>query len=79
MTAEEETQFFSAVEEWIERGWLVKHAADTHGRPICVLSLIAVSQPHKTSTPVRPVLDYRHLYKLLVSHPGTKLPVYARA
>ncbi|XP_065195653.1 uncharacterized protein LOC135827058 [Sycon ciliatum] len=77
ITAAEETQFCSAVDEWIERGWLVKHDAETHGRPACVLPLMAVSQPHKTSTPVRPVLDYRHLNKLLVSHPGTKSPVCA--
>ena len=79
ITAEEETQFCSAADEWIERGWLVKHTADTHGRTACVLLLIVVSQPHKKYTPVRPLLDYRHLNKLSVSHPGTKSPVCAES
>ena len=57
----------------------MKHATDIHGCPACVLLLIAVSQPHKTSTPARPVLDYGHLNKLSVSQPGTKSPVCAES
>ena len=55
----------------------MKHDDDTHGRPACGLPLMAVSQPHKTSTPVRSVLDYCHLNKVFVPHPGTKSPVCA--
>ena len=40
------------------------------GDALCVLPLIAVSQTHKSSTPVRPCLDYRQLNEHLVSHPG---------
>ena len=57
----------------------MEHATDTHGRPACVLLLIAVSQPNKTSMSVHPVLDDRHLHKLSASHPGTKSPVCAES
>ena len=44
-----------------------------------LLSLIAVEQLHKPSTPVRPVLDYRWLNKLIHSNPneGLETPVSA--
>ena len=34
-----------------------------------------MSQPHKSSTPVRPVLDYRALNELIKCNPGTESPV----
>ena len=71
----EEKHFCSEVESWIANGWLIKHDPSVHGEPSAVLLLLAVSQPHKSSTPVRPVLDYCALNELIKCNPGTELPV----
>ena len=75
LSAEEEKHFCSEVESWIANGWLIKHDPSAHGEPAAVLPLLAVSQPHKSSTPVRPVLDYRALNELIKCNPGTESPV----
>ena len=72
---EEEKHFCSEVESWIAKGWLIKHDQSVHGEPAAVLPLLAVSQPHTLSTPVRPVLDYRALNELIKYNPGTESPV----
>ena len=75
LTPDQEEMYLAAVDEWIANGWLVPHDPDVHGQPACVLPLIPKTQEHKLSTPVRPVLDYRELNKLLVSRPGRQAPV----
>ena len=75
LTAEQEQQFSDEVDGWIERGWLVPHDESLHGKPACVLPLLAQVQEHKATTPVRPCLDYRKLNECLVSKPGLEVPV----
>ena len=70
LTDQEESLFENEVQTWLENEWLVPYDAESFGDALCVLPLIAVSQPHKSSTPVRPCLDYRQLNEHLVSHPG---------
>ena len=53
---------------------MVEHDALKHGEPKCVPSLIAQMQERKTSTSVRPCLDYRLLNECIVSHPGLDAP-----
>ena len=74
LSAKEEKHFCSEVESWIANGWLIKHDPSVHGEPAAVLPLLAVSQPHKSSTLVRPVLDYRALKALIKYNPGTESP-----
>ena len=57
--------FCSEAESWIASGWLIKHDMSVHGEPAAVLQLLAVLQPHRSSTPVRSVLDYRALNELI--------------
>ena len=75
LTPDQETKFQSAVNEWIDREWLVEHDPAVHGEPACILPLMAVMQEHKPTTPVRPVLDYRRLNDVIVSNPGVESPV----
>ena len=75
LTAEQEQKFQAAVTEWIDNEWLVEHDPAVHGEPACVLPLMTVTQEHKATTPVRPVLDYRCLNDLIVSNPGVQSPV----
>lgn len=70
LTPDQEVKFQDEVNGWIEKGWLVPHNETLHGKPSCVLPLMAQVQEHKSSMTVRPVLDYRPLNKLLVSQPG---------
>ena len=74
LTATEEELFGLEVQTWIDSGWLVPHDDVEHGEPACVLPLLAVVQPHKPTTPVRPCLDYRMLNKLIESSPGLDAP-----
>ena len=74
LTAEQE-KFQAAVTDWIDNEWLVEHDPAVRGGPACVLPLMAATQEHKPTTPVRPVLDYRCLNDLIVSNPGMKSPV----
>ena len=74
MSPEQEALFESEVTSWIENGWLVPHDPVKHGEPAAVLPLMAVAQEHKPTTPVRPVLDYRELNKLIKSFPGADAP-----
>ena len=73
----EEAQFSDEIQRWINDGWLVPHDESVHGAPACVLPWLAVSQPHKSSTPVRPCLDYRRLNDAIVSSPGLDAPACA--
>eukprot|EP00117_Sycon_ciliatum_P045998 scpid93880/ scgid32998/ len=75
LTAEQEQLFTQEVDSWIERGWLVPHDEQLHGKPACVLPPLAQVQEHKESTPVRPCLDYRKLNECLISKPGVEVPV----
>eukprot|EP00117_Sycon_ciliatum_P011312 scpid18689/ scgid1770/ Gag-Pol polyprotein; Matrix protein p10; p20; Capsid protein p25; Nucleocapsid protein p14; Protease p15; Reverse transcriptase/ribonuclease H p90; Integrase p46 len=79
LSPQQEEKFTAAVDEWVANGWLIEHNPEVHGKPACVLPLMAVEQEHKLSTPVRPVLDYRHLNRQLVSHPGNDSPVCAES
>ena len=74
LSPEQEAQFRSEVDGWISRGWLVEHDSSCHEEPVSVLPLLAKVQSHKSSTPVRPCLDYRALNKCIVSHPGGEAP-----
>ena len=74
LSPEEETQFHAELQTWITNGWLVPHDPDVHGEPGAVLPLIAVSQQHKATTPVRPCLDYLNLNWRLRSNPGVEAP-----
>eukprot|EP00117_Sycon_ciliatum_P022483 scpid27783/ scgid19383/ len=75
LTPEQEVKFNDEVESWIANGWLVEHSSEIHGEPAAVLPIMAVEEEHKESTPIRPVLDYRQLNKLIVSHPGNDAAV----
>ncbi|XP_065177095.1 uncharacterized protein LOC135806835 [Sycon ciliatum] len=77
LTDEEERKFGAEIQGWIDAGWMVPHDEAVHGAPECVLPLLAVSQPHKASTPVRPCLDYRLLNERLISSPGLDAPACA--
>ena len=76
LSAEEEKHFCSEVESWIANGWLIKHDPSVHGEPAAVLPLLALSQPHKSSMSMCPVLDYRALNELIKCNTGTESPVY---
>ena len=75
LTAEQEELFCQEVESWIKNQWLVEHDPAVHGEPGGVLPLLARTQEHKSSTPVRPCLDYRPLNSLILSQPGADAPV----
>ena len=75
LTEEQEQLFRTEVDAWIDRGWMLPYSKEIHGEPACVLPLLAQVQEHKSSTPVRPCLDYRELNKLLLSQPGRDAPV----
>ena len=75
LSTEEEKHFCSEDESWIANGWLIKHDPSVHGEQAAVLLLLAVLHPHKSSTPVRPVLDYRALNELIKCKPETESPV----
>ncbi|XP_065189613.1 uncharacterized protein LOC135820225 [Sycon ciliatum] len=77
LSAEQETQFCDEVDSWVEKGWLVEHDEATHGSPTAVIPLLAKSQAHKSTTPVRPCLDYRGLNNLIKSNPGMDAPACA--
>ena len=79
LSPQQEDWFTAVVDEWVANGWLIEHNPEVHGKPACVLPLMAVEQEHKLSTPVRPVLDYRHLNRQLVSHPGNDSSVCAES
>ena len=66
--------FSEQVESWISSGWLVEHEVSVHGGPCCVLPLLAKVQVHKSTTPVRPCLDYRQLNKRSISQPEAEAP-----
>eukprot|EP00117_Sycon_ciliatum_P045923 scpid44614/ scgid2187/ len=74
LSVSEEEQFASEMKLWVDNGWLVKYDSEAFGEPVAVLPILAVSQQHKASTPVRPCLDYRALNACLVSHPGVTAP-----
>ena len=46
-----------------------------HGKPRCVLPLLAQPQEHKPTMSVRPCLDYWRLSKCMKSAPGADAPV----
>ena len=69
LTDQEESLFESEVQTWLENEWLVPYDTESFGDVLCVLPLIAVSQPHKSSTPMRPCLDYHQLNEHLVVAP----------
>ena len=75
LTEHQEQLFRDEVQLWIAKGFLIKHDRQEHGEPVCVLPLIAVTQEHKVTTPVRPCLDYRYLNKKICSRPGFDPPV----
>ena len=75
LSPEQEQLFSDEVDSWIANGWLVEHNLDVHGEPAAVLPLLAVCQEHKSSTPVRPCLDYKILNNHLSSKPGADVPV----
>ena len=75
LSAAEEHQFGEEVRGWIDNGWLVEHDPATHGDVATVLPLLAKVQEHKSTTPVRPCLDYRLLNERIESHPGADAPV----
>ena len=62
----EEECFLAEVESWLEKEWLVPYDTEAFGEAMCVLPFLAVSQPHKETTPVRPYLDYHQLNQRLV-------------
>ena len=61
LSPEQEALYEAEVEKWRSNGWLVEHNPEKHGEPRCVLPLLAATQEHKPTTPVRPCLDYRLL------------------
>ena len=75
LTPEQELQFQAEVNGWLENGWLEPYDCEKQGEIGAVLPLMAVLQEHKSTTPVRPVLDYRELNKRIVSNPGFESPV----
>eukprot|EP00117_Sycon_ciliatum_P016048 scpid17635/ scgid15645/ Gag-Pol polyprotein; Matrix protein p10; p20; Capsid protein p25; Nucleocapsid protein p14; Protease p15; Reverse transcriptase/ribonuclease H p90; Integrase p46 len=77
LSADQEQLFQDAIKQWIDDDWLVPHDPKIHGEPAAVLPLLAQVQEHKTSTPVRPCLDYRLLNDRLKSQPGQEAPVCA--
>ncbi|XP_065185766.1 uncharacterized protein LOC135816500 [Sycon ciliatum] len=77
LSPEQEKLFCKEVDAWIANGWLVPHDEATHGAVAGVLPLIARTQEHKASTPIRPCLDYRKLNELIESEPGYEAPVCA--
>ena len=70
LSSTEEECCLAEVESWLEKEWLVPYDTEAFGEAMCVLPFLAVSQPHKETTPVRPCLDYRQLNQRLLSHPG---------
>ena len=75
LSEDQEAKFQEEVTMWVEKGWLVPCHVDKHGPIGAVLSLLAVCQEHKATTPVRPCLDYRALNDRIVSNPGKDAPV----
>ena len=75
LTPSQEQKFRDEVAMWIDRGFMVPHDPAIHGEPAAVLPLLATCQEHKTSTPVRPCLDFRLLNNHILSHPGNDVPV----
>jgi transposase InsO family protein len=67
------------VQSWLDSGFIEPVSSEDRHQVQGLLSLIAVEQLHKPSTPVRPVLDYRWLNKLIHSCPneGLDQPVSA--
>ena len=55
----------------------MEHDEEKHGAVAGVLPLLASTQEHKPTTPVRPCLDYHSLNELLHSSPGMQAPVCA--
>ena len=79
LTKADEELFSAEVDTWNSKGYLVKHDPAVHGAATSVLPLIAKVQKHKSSTPVRPCLDYRELNKHIISHPGLDAPACGEA
>ena len=67
--------FAEEIQNWRDNGWMAGCDVLKHGEQKCVPLLIAQMQESKTSTPVRPSLDYRLLNECIVSHPGLDAPV----
>ena len=74
LTPTQEQQFVDEVNMWIAEGWLVPHDSAKHGKPACVLPLIAQVQEHKQTTPDRPSLDYCAQNGHIKSFPGLDAP-----
>ena len=75
LSTEQEWLFCAEVDAWISAGWLVEHDTAAHGKPRCILPLLARVQEHKVTTPMRLCLNYRRLNECLVSQPGSEAPV----
>ena len=67
------------VQGWFKGGFIDSIDTNDRHKVAGLLSLIAVEQLHKPTTPVRPVLDYRWLNKHIKSSPneGLEYPVSA--
>ena len=78
LSAEQEELFAEEIQNWPDNGRMAEHDVLKHGEPKCVPSLIAQMQEGKTSTPVRPCLNYRMLNECIVSHPGLDAPAYGK-
>ena len=67
------------VQGWMDSGFIENVSLGERHQVQGLLSLIAVEQLHKPTTPVRPVLDYRWLNKLIHSCPneGLEYPMSA--
>ena len=72
-------QFNSEVKMWYEKGFMEVIPNKERYRMKGSLTLIARPQPHKTTTPMRPVLDYRWLNETIKSMPneGLEAPIAA--
>ena len=57
--AQAQSKSGSFVRKWQKNGWLIPYNQEKFGEVACILPLIAVAQPHKPTTPVRPCLDCR--------------------
>ncbi|KAF4699068.1 hypothetical protein FOZ62_032195, partial [Perkinsus olseni] len=70
LTTDERKAYQAELQSWKEQGWLVRYDPKVHGPIGCMLPLMGVPQPHKPSSPLRPVADCRVLNRHLENSPG---------
>ena len=70
LTEEHRTLMTKEIESWSENNFIVDLPPDERNKVKGLISIKAVEQLHKPSTPVRPVLDYTWLNKQIHSFPN---------